>query len=146
MEATDLPHGNPVAAIARRVIHLQEHRAPPNTPICTYYAASTGESSAPKPTCVTGRRITATLRKFAGILGFDKLGFHPHEIGSHSLRSGGAMTLHLSGHADSTIKSIGRWRSDGFLIYLQGQVASFTKGVSTAMATIPWFFHTSNTV
>jgi hypothetical protein len=146
MEANDLPHGNPVAAAARRFLHLRAHHASPTTPICTYYSASSGTSPPPPPTCVTSRRITATLRKIAGILGFEKLGFHPHEIGSHSLRSGGAMTLHLSGHPDSTIKKIGRWRSDGFLIYLQGQVVSFTKGVSRAMSKVPWFFHTSPAV
>ena len=112
------PHGNPVAATACRVLHLQEHHTLPNTPICTYYAASSMGSPTPKPTCATGRRITATLRKYDGILGFDKLGFHPHEIVSHSLYSGGAMTLHLSSHSKSTTKSIGRWRSNGFLVYL----------------------------
>ena len=39
------------------------------------------------------------------------------------------MTLHQSHIPDSTIKIIGRWRSDAFLIYLQDQVATFTKAV-----------------
>ena len=38
------------------------------------------------------------------------------------------MTLHQAHVPNSTIKIIGRWRSDAFLIYLQGQVATFTKG------------------
>ena len=74
-------------------------------------------------------------------IGFQRLGFHAHEIGSHSLRLGGAMNLHQSHVPSSTIKIIGRWRSDAFLIYLQGQVATFTKGVSKAMAVVPWFIH-----
>ena len=51
------------------------------------------------------------------------------------------MTLHQAHVPNSTIKIIGRWMSDAFLIYLQGQVATFTKGVSKAMAAVPWFIH-----
>ena len=53
------------------------------------------------------------------------------------------MTLHLAGVSEHTIKIIGRWRSDAFLIYLQGQIASFTKGVAAAMAKVQWFKHTT---
>ena len=38
------------------------------------------------------------------------------------------MTLHQAHIPNSTIKIIGRWGSDAFLIYLQGQVATLTKG------------------
>ena len=51
------------------------------------------------------------------------------------------MTLHQAHITNSTIKIIGRGRSDAFLIYLQGNVATFTKGVSTAMAKTAWFHH-----
>ena len=51
------------------------------------------------------------------------------------------MNPHQAHILDSSIKIIGRWRSDAFLIYLQGQVATFTKGVSKAMAAVPWFTH-----
>ena len=81
------------------------------------------------------------LHKTARKIGFRKLGFHTHKIGSHSLRSGGAMALHQAHVHDSTIKIIGRWRSDAFLIYLQGQVATFTKRISKAMASVCWFTH-----
>ena len=53
------------------------------------------------------------------------------------------MTLHLAGIPDSTIKIVGRWRSDAFLIYLQGQIATFTRGVAAAMAKVQWFRHTN---
>ena len=39
MEATGLPHGDPVTAAARSYLHLRLHDAPPDTPICTYYVA-----------------------------------------------------------------------------------------------------------
>ena len=48
------------------------------------------------------------------------------------------MTLHMTGIKEHTIKIIGRWRSDAFIIYLQGQVASFTTGVVSAMSLVPW--------
>ena len=51
------------------------------------------------------------------------------------------MTLHQSRISDSTIKIIGRWWSYAFLIYFRGQVDTFTKGVSKAMAEVPWFMH-----
>ena len=136
MEATWLPHGDPVTTAARRYLHLRLHDAPPDTPICAYYVAP-GDAQK----LVTGSNIVFHLRATARKIGFQRLGFHTHEIGSHSLRSGGAMTLHQAHVPDSTIKIICRWRSDAFLIYLQGQVATFAKGVSKAMAAVPGFVH-----
>ena len=48
------------------------------------------------------------------------------------------MTLHQSGKSNSTIKIIGQWLSNAFLIYLQGQVATFTKALSVAMKQVMW--------
>ena len=136
MEATGLTNGDPVVAAAHRYLHLRRHNAPPETPICTYYTQAI-------PCSVNSRQVTALLRATATKIGFHALGFYPHEIGTHSLRSGGAMTLHLANISDSTIKIVGRWRSDAFLIYLQGQIATFTKGVAAAMAKVQWFRHTN---
>ena len=138
MEATGFVHGDPVPAAARRFIHLRANHADPDTPICCYFESPTSTIAS-----VNSQHITNTLRIEAKKLGFQMLGFLPHEIGSHSLRSGGAMTLHLAGISEHTIKIIGRWRSDAFLIYLQGQVASFTSGVAAAMAAVQWFTHTA---
>ena len=136
MKATGLPHGYPVTAAARRYLHLHHHDVPPDTPIFTCYVApGTAQKS------VTGSNIVFHLRATARKIVFQRLGFHAHEIGSHFLRSGGAMTLHQAHVPNSTIKIIGRWRSDSFLVYLQVQEATFTKGVSKAMAAVPWFIH-----
>ena len=115
MEATGLPHWDPVTAAARRYLHLRLHDDPPDTPICAYYVAP---GAAQK--LVMGSNIVFHLGATARKIGFQRLGFHAYEIGSHSLRSGGAMTLHQAHVSDRTIKIIGRWRSDAFLIYLQG--------------------------
>ena len=136
MEATGLIHGDPVPACARRYLHLWKSNAPPDTHICAYYVLV---GAAPK--YVTGINIVVLLRATVKQIGFQRLIFFPYEIGSRSLRSGVAMSLHQAHISDSTIKIIGRWRSDTFLIYLQGQVATFTKGVSKAMAAVPWFKH-----
>ena len=49
------------------------------------------------------------------------------------------MTPHQAHIPDSTIKIISRWRLDAFLIYLQGKVATFTKGVASETAKMPNF-------
>ena len=88
MEATGVLHGDPVSAAARRYLHLRANHAPPNTPICSYYPTI---SLSPQP--IKSRQITSLLRLHAAKIGFQRLGFYPHEIGTHSLRSGGTMTL-----------------------------------------------------
>ena len=42
------------------------------------------------------------------------------------------MTLYQAHIPNSTIKIIIRWISDAFLVYLQVQVATFTKSMDTA--------------
>ena len=49
------------------------------------------------------------------------------------------MMLHQSDISDSTIKIIGCCKSNAFIIYLQGQVLSFKKGVAIAMKEVMWF-------
>ena len=137
MEATDLQHGDAICASAYRFIHLRSNDTAPDTPIYTYYPSHDSI-----PSSISSRHITTTLRITTQKLGFQKLGFFPHKIGYHSLRSGGAMTLHLAGVLEHTIKIIGRWQSDAFLIYLQGQITTFTQGVAAAMAKVRWFKHT----
>jgi hypothetical protein len=65
-------------------------------------------------------------------------------VSSHSLRAGGATALHLSGCDAKTIQILGRWSSDTFLTYIHHQIAAFSLGLSTRMATnIP--FHNTHT-
>ena len=56
------------------------------------------------------------------------------------------MTLHQAVISDSTIKVLGRWKSDAFIIYLQGQLLSFTKGVAAAKKEILWFQSSERTL
>ena len=122
MESTGLLHGYPVQSCSQRYIHLWKNNAPPDTPICAYYVFIGVDTKS-----VTGENIAELLRATAKQIGFQRLGFFPYNIGSHSLRSGDAMALHQAHISYSTIKIIGRWISDAFLIYFQGHVATFTK-------------------
>ena len=112
-----------------RIPHLRQHNLDPNTTITTGTFLKS----------ITSTNNVSLLRLHSAKLGFQRLGFYPHEIGSHSLHSGGSKTLHQAHIPDSTIKIIRRWRSYAFLVYLQGQVETFTMGVATAMAKIAWF-------
>ena len=136
MDSTGLLHGDPIPACAQRYPHLRKSNAPPDTTICDYYV-----SMCTAPKSVTGTNIVDILRATAKHIGFQRIGFPPYKIDYHYLRSGGAMTLNQAHISNRTIKIIGRWRWEDFLIYLQGQVSTFKKGVSKAMAAVPWFTH-----
>jgi hypothetical protein len=54
-------------------------------------------------------------------------------IDTHSLRSGGANALSLSGYSDTQIKKMGRWRGATFKEYIREELACFSKGMSKSM-------------
>ena len=73
-------------------------------------------------------------------MGFEKLGFRPEEIGTHSIRSGGAMAYYLlPGMSDSQVMFFGRWKSQAFLNYIRAQVDRFHSGYSTQIVQQPHF-------
>ena len=61
------------------------------------------------------------------------MGFTRDDVGLHSTRSGGAMSMFLSGVFEITIQQIARWESFAFLEYIREQVENFTYGVSRKM-------------
>jgi hypothetical protein len=81
------------------------------------------------------------LRAAVVHLGESALGYSPADIGTHSIRSGAAMALVLSGHAAWRIMLCGRWKSSAFLVYIREQVQGFSRGVSQRMTENPDFFH-----
>jgi hypothetical protein len=68
-------------------------------------------------------------------IGIDKLGFGPNQVGTHSNRSGGAMSMFLSGIPVYTIMLIGHWGSNTFMRYIQKQVLASSHGISKKMLT-----------
>jgi hypothetical protein len=76
--------------------------------------------------------------------GFTTFGFHPHEIGNRSLRSGAAMSLFLMDHSPAKIMILGRWSSDAFLVYIRPQVLEWTHNMSWDMIHLDSFFDASH--
>jgi hypothetical protein len=72
--------------------------------------------------------------------GFSSFGFHPHEIGNRSIRSGAAMALFLMDHSPAKIMILGRWSSDAFLVYIRPQVLEWTHNMSCDMIYLDSFF------
>jgi hypothetical protein len=60
-------------------------------------------------------------------------GYKPCDIGSHSIRSGAAMSLFLADDSVHKIMILGRWSSDAFLAYIRPQVQEWTSGMSANM-------------
>ncbi len=54
-------------------------------------------------------------------------------INTHSLRSGGANALALSGYSDTQIQKMGRWRGATFKEYIRNELACFSAGMSRDM-------------
>ena len=52
-------------------------------------------------------------------VGVARLGFSPEDVRTHSLCSGGSMAMHIANVPDRTLVVIGRWRSLGFVVYIQ---------------------------
>ena len=90
---------------------------------------------------VSTSNIIAVIRAECLQMGEARLGFAPEDIEMHSLCSGGAMAMHLTDVPDRTLMAIGRWRSLGFMVYIQQQISSFGTGVSAKMSQQPWFWH-----
>ena len=82
---------------------------------------------------INSSTVRKKLRSAAKKVGKDRLGFHPDDIGTHSIRSGAAMAMYLDGVPTFTIMLIGRWSSDDFLRYIRKQVEQFTHKVSRRM-------------
>jgi hypothetical protein len=62
-------------------------------------------------------------------------------IGSHSIRSRGAMHLKLAGYDNNIIQKLGCWSSNMYLHYIQTQIGQLTAGVAHRMASVALQFH-----
>ena len=123
------PNQNPVviwASIYNRVINIPG--ASSSSTINSFYNHSTKQVET-----ITADQIRDSLQWAASELGHERLGYHPHEVGCHSIRSGAAMAMYLNKVPTFTIMLQGRWCSDAFLRYIRKQVKEFSAGVSAAM-------------
>ena len=117
----------PVRALARRVIHLRKGGASNKTLICTVF--DEGEEK-----YVCAAHITQALKAAAFALQYPSTRGIPIEgIDTHSLRSGGANALALSGYSDTQIQKMGRWRGKTFKEYIRENLDCYSAGMSTKM-------------
>ena len=79
--------------------------------------------------------MTPAIKQVVIDTGLCKQGITPNDVGSHSLRAGGAIALKLNGISDTTIKIAGRWTSMAFLQYIHNQIGHLLAGLSQAMKT-----------
>ncbi len=90
---------------------------------------------------ITGGLIINAVHEAVKDINLHKNGLPEKSVGSHSLRAGGAMVMHLNGVQDNTSKKMGRWISDTFLMYIHEQISTFSKGLSHKMSTDIIFYN-----
>jgi hypothetical protein len=83
---------------------------------------------------VTGDDISKGLKMAATLLNYPSTRGIPIErIDTHSLRSGGANALALSGYLDTQIQKMGRWKGATFKEYIREELACYSAGMSSKM-------------
>jgi hypothetical protein len=113
-------------ALVSRIRHNVPHHSGSTTINTIHIAESTLR--------VTNSLLLKQIRSTCDLCGGHKtFGFHSTDIGTHSLRSGGAMALFLNDHPVHKIMIFGRWSSDAFLAYIRPQVLERTNNMSTDM-------------
>jgi hypothetical protein len=126
----------PTSRFGRAVqrVHQCVPNPPPTTLLCTI--SDTAGSTSLLTDQFTLDLIRQTCAMFGGKSTF---GFHPHEVGNRSLRSGAAMALFLKDHSTAKIMILGRWSSDAFLVYIRPQVLEWTNNMSRDMISFDSF-------
>jgi hypothetical protein len=94
-----------------------------------------------RPQSVSADEIRSSIRQGATLDNLEAYGYDLKRIGSHSLRSGGAIRLKLAGCDDDIIKKMGRWSSNTYLQNIQTQIGELTVDLATAMAQTLRFHH-----
>ena len=82
---------------------------------------------------VASKEMVEALRAAVGALGEEKLGIVMIGIGTHSVRSGVAMSMYLGECPVYTIMMIGKWSSDAFWGYIGKQIEQFSHNVPCKM-------------
>ncbi len=117
----------PVRALGRGYVHLRSHGVTDCTILSAYYYGG-------KQFDVTAEHISTALKMAARALEYPILKGIPIErINTHSLCSGGANALALSGYFDTQIQKMGCWRGAMFKEYVQNEVACFSTKLASDM-------------
>ena len=126
-DASDGPLMCPVKAAAHLIYQLRG--LPQDTPLGSYRDDVTSTLGR-----VQAVEIRAMIRLGASADRLDEAGYDLSRIGSHSLRSGGAVRLKLAGAKDSLIKELGRWSGDTFRRYVQPYIGPIARGWAARMS------------
>jgi hypothetical protein len=123
---------DPVRSAAVLMAELRD--LPPDTPLGSFTENNRLQR-------ITAAEIRSAIQIAAANDNLVAQGYTLDRIGTHSLRSGGAMHLKLAGYDHDIIKKLGRWSSDTYLLYIQTQIGQLTAGVAQRMAAINLRFH-----
>ena len=83
---------------------------------------------------VTAENVSQALKGAARALCYPtEKGIPIKRINTHSLRSGGANALALSGHTDTQIQKMGRWRGATFKEYIREELTVYSENMSWNM-------------
>jgi hypothetical protein len=117
----------PVKALARRVSHIRDNGGDQKALLSAFFCEGTRYD-------VTGDDISKGLKMAATLLNYPSTRGIPIErIDTHSLRSGGANALALSGYSDTQIQKMGRWKGATFKEYIREELACYSAGMSSKM-------------
>ena len=117
----------PVRALARRIHHIYANGGAEEDMLCTFFD-HVGKG------VIMDQKMNQLVKVAVADLKLEARGFLVSQVGTHSLRAGGAVALALSGQLEEMIKNIRRWSSDTFLMYVHEQIAHLTVGVVEGMA------------
>ena len=117
----------PVRALGRRYRHLRKHNGDARTYLSAYWEEGLRFD-------VTAEDMSVALKQAATALDYPAAkGIPVERINTHSLRSGGANALALSGYSDTQIQKMGRWRGATFKEYIREELACYAAGMSNDM-------------
>ena len=119
----------PIKALIRRVKHVRTHSADRTLNISTYFVTPRAA-----PRALDAQDINNAIKHAVTALELRQHGLAASDVSSHSLRAGGAMAMYLNDVPATTIRKLGRWKSDAFLFYLHEQIAAFSSGVAEKMS------------
>lgn len=125
----------PVRALIMRVTTVRAHTPNHQANISTYFPNTPSIARE-----LTAADINRAIKHAVTALQLAKQGLSPNQVSSHSLRAGGTMAMYLNGVPHDTIRKMGRWTSDTFLMYIHEQIAAVSATV-TAQMSQPIEFH-----
>ncbi len=126
-EANGEPFNCPVRALARQTLHLRDHNAGRKTLLSAFFHKGTRYN-------ICGKDVSKGLKLAATILQYPSTrGIPIDRIDTHSLRSGGANALALSGYWDTQIQKMGRWKGATFKEYIWEELACYSAGMTANM-------------